>query len=78
MASGCRAAAGTDIGIAVTGVAGPDGGADGKPVGLAWMALADAEGVTTHRHFNRDKGRDINRQITVLAMFNMLRKYLEQ
>ncbi|MDR2163192.1 MAG: competence/damage-inducible protein A [Clostridiales Family XIII bacterium] len=76
MASGAREAAGTDIGISVTGVAGPDGGTAGKPVGLAWMAVADASGAITYKYIGVDKGRDGNRRLTVLAMLGMLRRYL--
>jgi nicotinamide-nucleotide amidase len=76
MATGAREAAGADIGVSVTGVAGPDGGTDEKPVGLAWMAIADASGVRTYRHFGRDRGRDANRRVVVLAMLDMLRAYL--
>jgi hypothetical protein len=40
------------------------------------MAIADASGAYPHRHLSLDKGRDGNRRIAVLAMLNMLRKYL--
>ncbi|MDR0518594.1 MAG: competence/damage-inducible protein A [Clostridiales Family XIII bacterium] len=76
MAEGARKAAGTDIGIAVTGVAGPDGGTEEKPSGFAWIALADAQGTITRAHLSRDKGREINRRITVLAMLALLRRYV--
>jgi nicotinamide-nucleotide amidase len=76
MAKGCLLAAGTDIAISVTGVAGPDGGTKDNPVGLAWMAIADKHETITRRIETRDRGRNVNRRIVVLAMFNMLRKYL--
>ncbi|MBA3611126.1 MAG: competence/damage-inducible protein A, partial [Rubrobacter sp.] len=44
MAEGARKASGADYGLSVTGVAGPDGGTDEKPVGLVWVGLADAAG----------------------------------
>jgi nicotinamide-nucleotide amidase len=43
MARGIRAAAGSNLGLAVTGIAGPDGGSPQKPVGTVFLALAAAE-----------------------------------
>jgi PncC family amidohydrolase len=50
MAEGARARLGADLGIAVTGVAGPAGGTAEKPVGLTYVAVADAAGVDVRRH----------------------------
>ncbi|HTO09807.1 MAG TPA: competence/damage-inducible protein A [Myxococcota bacterium] len=50
MAEGMRRAAGADIGLATTGIAGPDGGSSEKPVGTLWLALADGEGTIAHRY----------------------------
>jgi nicotinamide-nucleotide amidase len=50
MAEGARRRAGTDLGLATTGIAGPDGGSPEKPVGTLWLALADASGTIAHRY----------------------------
>lgn len=49
MAKGARERFGADLGVAITGVAGPDGGSDSKPVGLTYVAVADGEGVEVRR-----------------------------
>lgn len=49
MASGVRARLGADLGAAVTGVAGPDGGTAEKPVGLTYVAVADDDGVEVRK-----------------------------
>jgi PncC family amidohydrolase len=50
MASGGRALTGADLAVSVTGVAGPEGGSPSKPVGLTYVAVADAVGVAVRRH----------------------------
>ena len=49
MAEGVRKTARTDYGLSVTGVAGPDGGTEEKPVGLVFVGISDAEGTVAER-----------------------------
>lgn len=49
MASGARARFASSLAASITGVAGPDGGSDEKPVGLTYVGLADASGVDVRR-----------------------------
>jgi nicotinamide-nucleotide amidase len=50
MARGALAQSATDVAVAVTGIAGPDGGSADKPVGLVWFGLAAAGQPTTAEH----------------------------
>ena len=50
MATGCKALLNSDWAIGVTGIAGPSGGSEEKPVGLVCIALAGPSGTASHRH----------------------------
>ncbi len=75
MAENVREKAGTDIGLSVTGIAGPTGGTKDKPVGLVYMALSDGE-RTVARRFNFRGDREWVRYRASQAALNMLRECL--
>ncbi len=68
MAEGARNRLGTTIGISTTGIAGPTGGTDEKPVGLVWFGIANAE-RTAARSYRFSGDRDaVQRRATVMAL----------
>ena len=75
MATGIRAAAGADLGLAVTGIAGPAGGTPKKPVGLVYIALSGPRGTKTERH-HFSGGRSAVKFKASQAALNMVRLYL--
>lgn len=72
MAEGCRRTIGADWAVALTGIAGPTGGTDEKPVGLVYIALAGPSGTTVHRHVF-PYARQIVRRRAAAAALNHLR-----
>jgi nicotinamide-nucleotide amidase len=75
MARGVRHRAKTDFGLAVTGVAGPGGGTEEKPVGLVYIALAD-EAHTEHKKLTIPGDRELVRWRASQAALDMLRRRL--
>ena len=75
MAAGMRRKAGADIAVAVTGIAGPDGGTPDKPVGLVYIALAHSNGVEC-KELKLWGDRSRIRNVTSLHVFDMIRKHL--
>jgi nicotinamide-nucleotide amidase len=75
MASGVRTTAGSDLGLAVTGIAGPAGGSGDKPVGTVFIALADKDGYQVCPcSFSGD--REAIRVMTAWKALDLLRRHL--
>lgn len=75
MAEGARQVLGTTYSLATSGIAGPTGGTDDKPVGTVWIALAHPDGVIT-RKLQLAGTRMQNIHMTSLASLNLLRRFL--
>ncbi len=77
MAVGVRKQSSADIGLAVTGIAGPGGGSEEKPLGTVYIAIATAEENWVSKfHFPGD--RQQVREITAQSGLDLVRKYLLQ
>ena len=77
MAAGARRRFGAEVALSVTGVAGPGGGSEEKPVGTVWIGLATSEGTSAQKfQFGKDRARNI--ELSAVNALNMLRKYLTQ
>jgi nicotinamide-nucleotide amidase len=75
MAERVRELFGADIGISTSGIAGPGGATEDKPVGTTWVALADGDNTQTKLyHFQFDRGSNI--EITSNSLLNLVRQTL--
>ncbi len=72
MVQGAQKRSGSDLAIAITGIAGPDGGTDDKPVGTVWVGLADGSDVITS-HFIFNGNREVVRDRAAKTACQMLR-----
>jgi len=75
MAKGVREISGTDLGLAITGVAGPDGGTPEKPVGLVYIALAEKSDVEC-KELRLWGSRNRIRNVASLHAFDLIRRKL--
>jgi nicotinamide-nucleotide amidase len=75
MAEGVKRRAGVDFGLSVTGIAGPGGGTQAKPVGLVYIALAD-DAHTEHRRLMLPGDRHLIRWRSSQAALDLLRRRL--
>ena len=68
MAEGARRLLKTDLAVSLTGIAGPDGGSDEKPVGLVWFGLATKSGVRTEKCIFRGDRAQVRAQAVTHAL----------
>jgi nicotinamide-nucleotide amidase len=73
MAEGIRLRTGASIGVSITGIAGPTGGSEKKPVGLVFIALADERG-TQVREFRFPGSRERVRLWSTQMALEMIRR----
>ncbi len=77
MAEGACRALDADIGLSVTGIAGPGGGTDEKPVGLTFIGVSGPRGTRVQRHV-WDGDREANKARSATAALRILSAFLEE
>jgi PncC family amidohydrolase len=77
MAQGARRALEADVGLSVTGIAGPGGGTEEKPVGLTFVGISGPIGTRVERHV-WDGDRAANKAQSATAALRLLWDYLEK
>jgi nicotinamide-nucleotide amidase len=76
MAEGARARAASNYAVATTGIAGPTGGSDDKPVGTVYIALASGDSEAVARKFLFPTDRETFKQLVAQAALDLLRRRL--
>ena len=77
MASGIRHLLKSDIGVALTGIAGPDGGTAKKPVGLVYIAVSSSQFKKVSRYLFKGTRKQIKKQATQTAL-NLVGSHISQ
>lgn len=77
MVAGTLDALNVDVAIAISGIAGPNGGTPDKPVGTVWIAVGNRQETIYHK-INIDRGRLKNIEYAAHTALNLLRKFLLQ
>ncbi len=75
MVKGCLIRSGAEYACAITGIAGPDGGSNEKPVGTVWIAIASQKGVIAHKFQFRGDRRTV-RSRSCYSALNLLRLHI--
>ncbi len=76
LAVGVRERLGADVGVGITGIAGPDGGSEEKPVGLVWTCVAGPDGASLTRSMNLPGARPDIRERAVTVAMHLIRRLL--
>jgi nicotinamide-nucleotide amidase len=74
LAAGMRAKTGTDIALSVTGIAGPSGGSEAKPIGLVYFGIATAAGVQTVERKYTGYDRNVIRERAATQALDLIRR----
>jgi len=76
MARGIRLTSDTDIGVSITGIAGPDGGTPEKPVGLVYIGYSDSDSEYAEQYFFNGERIDIKER-SVNSAFHLVRRMIK-
>jgi nicotinamide-nucleotide amidase len=76
LADGARTRLAADVGVGVTGIAGPGGGSEQKPVGLVWLSVVGGDGASLTRSVRLPGGRSDVRERAVTVAMHMIRRLL--
>ena len=74
MVEGLRRVSGSDVCVSVTGIAGPGGGSDAKPVGLVYIGFVYGDKKLCRKLQTGDDSRQWNRQYSLLSMLDIINK----